>query len=220
MTLAFTSCVHQTVTLREKPAVSQPKNQNDQDTSTETTPTPSEPATIKKPEANWRTELSLKSTIMGVLPLPTLYFGMAKLNYEFLRLGGGIAFTPKSTVIDHDVKLYEVSNGCLCFTADIEWDMGNKDRILTGGYLGIGVFTYSQIELVPEFYETKPKSEGDAYYYAAPRVRYLRGDRNGVQYGFGVYRHHYEKLDKPELVANHPAPWGIELTLAVVTGAD
>lgn len=173
-----------------------------------------------QPKENTRTELTLKSTIMGVLPLPTIFIGVATLKHRFLRLGGGIEFTPKGTLIDHNLTIYEVWNGCVCLSADIEWDLGQKDRIQTGSYFGAGVFSYSESDIMPRIDGTKPKNQGDGYLYRATRVRYLRGDRNGAQFGFGAYQHFYYTLTRPELVANHPAQWGIELTLAVASGGS
>ena len=167
---------------------------------------------------NTRTELTLKSTIMGVLPLPTLFIGVATLKHRFLRLGGGVEFTPRGTLIDHNLTIYEVWNGCLCLSADIEWDLGQKDRLQTGSYFGAGVFSYSESDIMPRIDGTKPRNQGDGYFYRATRVRYLRGDRNGAQFGLGAYQHFYYNLTRPELVANYPAKWGIELTLAVASG--
>ena len=169
-------------------------------------------------EDNFRMELSLKTTMMGTLPLPTLYFGAATLKWKIFRLGGGLEFSPLGTMIDHEVRLYDVYNGCLCLTADVEWQFGNKNRILTGLYYGAGIFTYNQSDLLPDLDGTKSKSQSDGYIYRAPRVRYLRGDHKGVQFGLGVYQHVYDKLEKAELVANHPSQYGIEFTVAVATG--
>ncbi len=172
------------------------------------------------PKENTRTELTLKSTIMGILPLPTIFIGVATLKHRFLRLGGGVEFTPKGTLIDHNLTIYEVWNGCLCLSADIEWELGQKNRIQTGSYFGAGVFSYSESDIMPRIDGTKPKNQGDGYLYRATRVRYLRGDRNGAQFGLGAYQHFYYTLTRPELVANHPAKWGIELTLAVASGGS
>jgi len=169
-------------------------------------------------EDNFRMELTLKSTLMGVLPLPTLYIGAATLKWKILRLGGGLEFSPLGTMIDHEVRLYDVYNGCLCLSADVEWQLGNKNRILTGLYYGAGIFTYNQSDLLPDLDGTQSKSQSDGYIYRAPRIRYLRGDHQGVQFGIGVYQHHYDKLEKPELVANHPYQYGLEITVAVATG--
>jgi hypothetical protein len=73
---------------------------------------------------------------------------------------------------------------------------------------------------MPRIDGTKPKNQGDGYLYRATRVRYLRGDRNGAQFGLGAYQHFYYTLTRPELVANHPTKWGIELTLAVASGGS
>lgn len=173
-----------------------------------------------QPKENTRTELTLKSTIMGVLPLPTIFIGVATLKNRFLRLGGGVEFTPKGTLIDHDFTIYEVWNGCLCLSADIEWELGQKNRIQTGSYFGAGVFSYSESDIMPRVDGTKPENQGDGYLYRATRVRYLRGDRDGAQFGIGAYQHFYYTLNRPELVANHPAKWGIELTLAVASGGS
>ena len=190
------------------------------------TSTPSTTETNKAParqnktdfDDNFRMELTLKSTLMGVLPLPTLYIGAATLKWKILRIGGGIEFSPLGTMIDHEVRLYDVYNGCLCLSADVEWQLGNKNRILTGLYYGAGIFTYNQSDLLPDLDGTKSKSQSDGYIYRAPRIRYLRGDHQGVQFGIGVYQHYYEKLEKPELVANHPYQYGLEITVAVATG--
>jgi hypothetical protein len=163
-------------------------------------------------------ELSLKATMMGTLPLPTLYIGAATLKWKILRIGGGLEFSPLGTMIDHELRLYDVYNGCLCLTADVEWQFGNKNRILTGLYYGAGIFTYNQSDLLPDLDGTKSKSQSDGYIYRAPRVRYLRGDHKGLQFGLGVYQHIYDKIDKPELIANHPGQYGIEFTVAVATG--
>jgi hypothetical protein len=169
-------------------------------------------------EDNFRMELSLKATMMGTLPLPTLYIGAATLKWKILRIGGGLEFSPLGTMIDHELRLYDVYNGCLCLTADVEWQFGNKNRILTGLYYGAGIFTYNQSDLLPDLDGTKSKSQSDGYIYRAPRVRYLRGDHKGLQFGLGVYQHIYDKIDKPELIANHPGQYGIEFTVAVATG--
>jgi hypothetical protein len=169
-------------------------------------------------EDNFRMELTLKSTLMGVLPLPTLYLGAATLKWKILRIGGGIEFSPLGTMIDHEVRLYDVYNGCLCLSADVEWQLGNKNRILTGLYYGAGIFTYNQSDLLPDLDGTKSKSQSDGYIYRAPRVRYLRGAHEGLQFGIGVYQHYYDNLEKPELVANHPYQYGLELVFAAAIG--
>jgi hypothetical protein len=169
-------------------------------------------------EDNFRMELSLRSTVMGVLPLASLFIGAATLKWKIFRLGGGIDFTPLGTVIDHEVRLYNVYNGCLCFSGDLEWELGSNFRIQTGGYYGVGIFTYKQSDLMPDLDGIKPKGKSDGYTYKAPRVRFLWGSRQGAQFGIGAYQHIYHKLENPELVANHPAKYGIELTVAAASG--
>lgn len=175
-----------------------------------------QPKNPEKPSKsdNLRAEITLKATTMGVLPLPSLFIGAGVLKWNFLRIGGGIEFTPISTLIDHNLILYDVWNACLCFSADVEWDLGRTSRIQTGLYLGGGAFNYKQSDMIPTLDGLKPETKGDGYIYRAPRVRYLYGDRNGAQLGFGVYQHYYIKLDRPELVENHPSLWGIEITIA------
>ena len=169
-------------------------------------------------ENNLRMELNLKSTLMGVLPLPNIFIGAATLKWKILRIGGGIEFSPLGTMIDHEVRLYEVFNGCLSLSADVEWQLGSNNRILTGAYYGAGVFTYKQSDLLPDLDGTKSKSQSDGYIYRAPRVRYLRGAHEGLQFGIGVYQHYYDRLEKPELVANHPYQYGLELVFAAAIG--
>lgn len=169
-------------------------------------------------ENNLRMELNLKSTLMGVLPLPNIFLGAATLKWKILRIGGGIEFSPLGTMIDHEVRLYEVFNSCFSLSADVEWQLGSNNRILTGAYYGAGVFTYKQSDLLPDLDGTKSKSQSDGYIYRAPRVRYLRGAHEGLQFGIGVYQHYYDKLEKPELLANHPYKYGLELVFAAAIG--
>lgn len=183
---------------------------------TEQKPSQPKPNSSKNtgPSDNMRAELTIKATTMGVLPLPSLFLGAAILKWNILRLGGGIEFTPISTLIDHNLILYKVWNACFCLSADVEWQLGRNHRIQTGAYLGSGAFNYEPSDLMPTMDGLDPKTQGDGYLYRAPRVRYLYGDRNGAQFGFGVYQHYYMSINRTELAANHPSLWGIELTFA------
>lgn len=167
---------------------------------------------------NFRMEFTVRSTLMGVLPLPSIFIGAGTLKWKILRLGGGLEFSPFGTLIDHEVRIYNVYNTCLSLSADVEWQFGSFNRILTGAYLGSGFFSYKQSDMLPDLDGTKSKKQTDGYIYRAPRVRYLIGGHQGLQFGVGIYQHIFDRLEKPELVANHPSQYGLEISLAAALG--
>lgn len=105
---------------------------------------------------------------------------------------------------------------------EAELPLSESVRLVTGGSIGGAIF---KIEQNPEkdapkltSLETQgdPKTDDEFDFTPMARVRLqlLYGRKQGLQYGFGVHAIFYDGIDRPEIKANRPMRWGLDLSAA------
>lgn len=179
---------------------------------------------IKKSEQNLieyeyftfhRPELSLRTSQMGSGSMTSAFLGTSSIIYNRFRLGVGVELGGLSNAVKHDGKDYEISKFCLCMTTDLEWELTDYMRLLTGSVLGAGNFAVTHktdeqgvLEPAEEKSETK-----DGFWYAAPRIRLVFGAKEGLQFGLGAFQQYHAGLVEAQVTKNEPALWGAEISL-------
>jgi len=179
---------------------------------------------IKKSEQNLieyeyftfhRPELTLRNSELGSGAMSTGFLGTSSIIYNRFRLGLGVEFGGAADSVKHDGKDYEISKFCFCLTTDLEWELTDYIRVLTGSYLGAGNFGIAEKKDEQIFEDTSEgKSEtSDGFWYAAPRVRFVFGNKEGFQFGLGAYKQFHAGLVEPQITQNKPGSWGAEISL-------
>jgi len=166
--------------------------------------------------SNHRPEITLRNSSLGSKSMSNIFVGTSSIIYNRYRLGGGLEFSSSKPKVSHANKSYVIDNLCLCMTADLEWELSDNLRMLTGSVLGAGSFGIKR-DAPDTFDNVEPASSNDqdGYWYAAPRLKFIVGPKQGFQFGLGVYNQFYSGLVEPQFTENKPQPWGVELTLAV-----
>ncbi len=179
---------------------------------------------IKKSEQNLieyenftfhRPELTLRNSEMGSDSMASVFLGSSSIIYNRYRVGLGVELGAASKDVRHDGKDYEISKFCFCLTTDLEWELTDYIRLLTGSVLGAGNFGITQKiddQLVGETSGEKPETS-DGFWYAAPRIRLVFGEKEGVQFGLGAFKQFHAGLVEPQITKNSPGTWGAELSL-------
>ena len=170
---------------------------------------------------NHRPELTFRSQKLGSLGIHSIFIGTSSIIYNRYRLGGGLDFSLSSPEIKYQEKKYNLDAGNLLLSTDLEWQLSSGLRMLTGAVYGGGSIAIrskdkANAESSDQADQQEKQSDPtDSYWYAAPRVRFLLGGKQGGQIGVGVYKQFYKGLDRPEVLEHPPSEWGVEATLAV-----
>ncbi len=168
---------------------------------------------------NHRPEITFKGSKLGRQTQTDVFFGFSSILYNRYRLGLGFEVSMNQPILEYGGKKYKVSNQMLAVTTDLEWELAQNWRLLTGSYFGAGAMSIkpkdSKPVTDPPTDNSETKSESDGYTYAAPRIRLIWGQKSGGQLGLGVFRQYYNRIDRPEFTDYKPSLWGGELTIAV-----
>jgi hypothetical protein len=179
---------------------------------------------IKKSEQNLieyeyftfhRPELTVKNAEIGPTSMTSLFIGSSSIIYNRFRWGLGVEFGGAGESFKFEGKDYDIGHYCFCMTTDLEWELSDSVRLLTGSVLGAGSFniTLKEEELPGAEVEEKKKPKGDGYWYAAPRIKFIFGGKEGLQFGIGAYKQFYSGLIEPQLIQNKPGQWGGEISI-------
>lgn len=179
---------------------------------------------IKKSEQNLieyeyfvfhRPEIAFKQSSMGSKAFPSLFFGTSSIIYNRYRWGVGVDFSSAKDFFKSDDRNLTLERFCLCMTTDLEWELSINLRLMTGTLLGAGSFTLKPDEdSLPAAVDAKKLEVKDGFWYAAPRVKFLLGPKQGLQLGFGAFQQFYSGLVEPQLMQHKPSRWGYELSLS------
>lgn len=178
---------------------------------------------IKKSEQNLieyeyftfhRPEMTLRNSAMTSGSLMSLYLGTSSIIYNRYRLGAGAEFGALGQSVKYDGNEYEINKFCFCMTTDLEWEVTDSIRLLTGGVLGAGNFGISvkEDDQMPDDTAAAKLTKNDGFWYAAPRLRLIFGAKEGFQFGLGAFKQFHYGLVEPQLIQNKPGEWGAELS--------
>ncbi len=164
---------------------------------------------------NHRPELTWRSSALGKESFTNYYLGTSSRIYNFYRIGGGLVLFSNKPELKYGGETFIVDDFCLCLTMDLEWDLSNMFRVMTGSMLGAGSLMHRKKGLVVPEGEDDPSKKEDGYYYAAPRIKFILGPKQGLQLGLGVFQQFYSGLIEPVILENKPSRWGADLTLSL-----
>lgn len=179
--------------------------------------------------SNHRIEIGLSGSELGKVPVGRFHFNFSSMIYNFYRLGFDIYGDMNSPRFLYNNKYYDVSSVALGVSNDLEWELSERWRLLTGATLGALSYRIRDVEAAlkaQEAVNNDPYADeeqepvntydvNDASFFVRPRIHFLRGAKQGGQWGFGPYYVYAQEPKHPLLIKKPAVQWGFELTLSV-----
>lgn len=175
--------------------------------------------------SNDRGEIGLSGADLGHVPVARLRLNFSSMIYNFYRLGADFYFDLNAPRFLYEGKYYDVSSFAIGISNDLEWELSDKWRLLTGATLGILSYKIQDVAAAQaaqsssnnnsdseESTSNKSPDKSDSSFFARPRVHLLRGAKRGGQLGFGAYYIYRQQPQHPLLLVRKPSQWGVELT--------
>jgi hypothetical protein len=180
---------------------------------------------------NHRLELGLSGSELGKVPVARFHFNFSSMIYNFYRLGFDFYTDLNSPRFLYNKKYYDISSFGIGMSTDLQWELSDHTRLLTGATFGALGYRIRDVEAArqaqsnanqdPDAEEdeetstTKPTyDESDGSFFVRPRIHILRGPKHGVQWGFGPYYIYAQEPKHALLQKRTPVKWGFELTLS------
>jgi hypothetical protein len=177
-----------------------------------------------------RAELGLGASATGVVPVGRLHFNLSSMIYNFYRFGGDFyvdLFSPRYT---YEGKEYKISSLAFGISSDLEWELSDNLRLLTGatfGALSYGIEDVAATKKAQDDAANNPNATdeeknktvgtGDGAFFIRPRIKFLKGPKSGAQVGFGAYYIHFNEIEHPILKVHKPSNVGFELSISATS---
>jgi hypothetical protein len=169
--------------------------------------------------SNHRFQLGASGSQIGKEIVGRLHVNVSSRIYNLYRVGADVFFNLNAPKFTYLGKKYEVSSAAFGLSNDLEWDLSDRWRLMTGAAVGGLTYRIRDVQAAKEA-QSKPddKSEKNTYdqneslFFVRPRIHLLMGSLQGAQLGFGPYYVHTSQPKHKIFEDYPPAKWGLELT--------
>ncbi len=161
-----------------------------------------------------RPEAALRLGEFGKKTAVNLQLGTSSIIYYHLRLGGALDLPLNTTKLRYKNTDYHTSMLAYGVTADYEWQLGPRHRLLAGALLGGAAFTMKPTN---EPDDEDAATLGDGAFICWPSVNLLFGDRSGFQWGVGGSYRFFDGIEEGPIREHRPSVWSADLNIAYAT---
>ena len=167
-----------------------------------------------------RGEIGIASSGFGKKAAGQFFLTLTSIINNRFRLGIGF-LGDGMTKVDSEGKAYQIGSSGFGLVSDLEWKIADKWMLMTGATFGGLVFSVEDPLLAAtdngnsggsaSTQQNQQSKNTDYANFVRPRLHFLYGERRGGQIGFGVHGIFYDGIERPEIKANRPVKWGVDL---------